>query len=560
MGIGNRRYPSFAIRAAGALAILSIAATPSTQPTIPLIEGLGSYTRTVTTDSAEAQRYFNQGLALTHGFNHGAAIRSFQEAARLDPDCAMAHWGIAYAAGPHINFPAVPPPMAELAWKELALARSAKHVSPVEKEVIEALSHRYANPQPEDRTGLDRAYADAMRELWHRHPDDPDIGAWFAESLMDLRPWDQWSAKGQPEPGTEEVISTLDAVLKLNQNHPFANHLYIHALEASPTPERALPAADRLRDLQPGLAHNVHMPSHIDIRVGNWQKAVVMNQKAVEADRKYRDAVGPPTGMLIVYSAHNRHMLSFAAMMTGQSRLAIDHIRAMAGELPDDFIRQFSLMAEGFLAMPDEVLVRFGKWDDILNESFTPKDYTPFTNAFHHAARAIALAAKGDTAGARAEQKTYAELATKIPAEETIHNNTAADICAVITPMVEGEILLREGKADEGIASLRAAVALEDTLKYDEPPGWLIPVRHSLGANLLNQGKYAEAEQVYRADLARLPGNGWSLYGLSRALQAQGKTEEANATMTAFRQVWSHADMQINSSCLCRPLAEAKVQ
>jgi len=396
--------------------------------------------------------------------------------------------------------------------------------------------------------------------VWHHHPDDPDMGAWFAEAMMDLRPWDQWTQKGQAEPGTDEVIATLDAVLKLNPNHPFANHLYIHAVEASPNPERALPAADRLRDLQPGLAHNVHMPSHIDIRVGNWQKAVTTNEKAVEADQKYRQLVGPPTGMLLVYSAHNRHMLSYAAMMTGQSRKSIENIRAMVDELPDEFIHEAALMAEGFLAMPDEVLVRFGKWDDILNESFTPKEYTPFTNAFHHAARAIALAAKGDTAGARAEQKMYADLAAKIPTQETIHNNTAADICAVITPMVEGEILLREGKTDDGLASLRAAVTLEDTLKYDEPPGWLIPVRHSLGANLLNGGKYAEAEQVYRADLAHLPLNGWSLYGLSRALRGQGKTEEADAMMTAFRQVWSQADLQINTSCLCRPLAEAKVQ
>ena len=220
----------------------------------PLFEGLGSYTRTIATSSPEAQRYFNQGLAFLHGFNHGAAIRSFQQAAELDPECAMAHWAIALASGPHINYPLVPPPAAERAWKELGLAKQfASHASPVERELIEALSHRYANPQPEDRSPLDRAYADAMRRLWQEHPDDPDIGAFFAEAMMDLRPWDQWTPKGQPQPGTEEIIATLDAVLKLNVNHPFANHLYIHAVEASPHPERANGPADRLRTLQPAI-------------------------------------------------------------------------------------------------------------------------------------------------------------------------------------------------------------------------------------------------------------------------------------------------------------------
>jgi len=227
----------------------------------PLYDGLGSYSRKVTTDSAEAQRYFDQGLGFLHGFNHRAAIRAFQQAAELDPECAMAHWGVALACGPHINSMAVPPPAAELAWKELELAqKNAGNASPVEQALIEALAKRYANPQPEDRSRLDRAYADAMREVWKKYPKDPDVGAFFAEAMMNLRPWDQWTPDGKPQPGTDEIIGTLDAVLKLNPNHPLANHLYIHAVEASPNPERASAAADRLRNLQPGLAHNVHMP------------------------------------------------------------------------------------------------------------------------------------------------------------------------------------------------------------------------------------------------------------------------------------------------------------
>ena len=250
----------------------------------------------------------------------------------------MAHWGIALASGPHINLPVVPPPAAELAWKELELAKeNASNASPVEQALIEALSHRYANPQPEDRAPLDLAYANAMREVWQKFPKDQDVGALFAEAMMDLRPWDQWTPEGQPNPGTDEVLATLDAVLKLNPKHPFANHLYIHAVEASPHPDRANAAADRLRTLQPGLAHNVHMPSHIDIRCGRWQQAVDTNVKAVAADQRYRKIAGPPVGFINVYVAHNRHMLAYAAMMTGQREVAMKHIRAMVADLPAGF-------------------------------------------------------------------------------------------------------------------------------------------------------------------------------------------------------------------------------
>ena len=274
---------------------LVIASAGAESPKEPFFEGLGSYTRKISTDSPEAHKYFNQGLNFLFGFNHGAAIRAFQAAANADPTCAMAHWGVALASGPHINFPHVPPPAAELAWKELALAQeNVAHASAVENALIEALGHRYANPQPEDRTPLDQAYADAMRMVWKAHSDDPDVGALFAEAMMDLRPWDQWTPDGQPEPGTEEILATLDAVLKLNVNHPLANHLYIHAVEASPHPELADAAADRLRDLQPALGHSVHMPSHIDIRRGRWHEAVEGNLKAIAADDHYRTIVGPP--------------------------------------------------------------------------------------------------------------------------------------------------------------------------------------------------------------------------------------------------------------------------
>ena len=523
----------------------------------PLYDGLGSYSRKVTTKSAEAQRYFDQGLGFLQGFNHCAAIRAFQQAAELDPQCAMAHWGVALACGPHINAMAVPPAAAELAWKELGLAqKNAGNAHPIEQALIDALAKRYASPQPEDRSGLVRAYADAMREVWKKYPEDPDVGALFAEAMINLRPWDQWTPDGKPQPGTDEIIATLDAVLKLNPDHPLANHLYIHAVEASPNPERAIAAADRLRNLQPGLAHNVHMPSHIDIRTGQWLKAVDCNAKAVEADERYRRIFGPPKGFLNVYIAHNRHMLAYAAMMTGQREMAMKHIRAMVAGIPPDFLKENALQAEGNVAMPLEVMVRFGLWDQILAE---PEKYTDkmwFTRAFHHAARAIAYAAKGDTAKARKAQSVFLERAKLVPKEDFVSNNSCEALLGVIVPMVEGEILVAEGKVESGIEQLRAAIQKEDALKYDEPPGWLIPVRHSLGAVLMKQKRFAEAEQVYRDDLARLPENGWSLLGLAESLRKQNKNaDEIAQTQTKFKKVWAKADLNITSSCLCQPQA-----
>ena len=519
----------------------------------PFFEGLGSYTRTITTTSPEAQKYFNQGLNFLFGFNHGAAIRAFQAAETIDPGCAMAHWGVALACGPHINFPVVPPPAAELAWKELALAREhVAQTSAVEQALIEALSHRYADPQPEDRGPLDQAYAGAMRSVWKAHSDDPDVGALFAEAMMDLRPWDQWTHEGQAQPGTDEILATLKQVMKLNLNHPFSNHLYIHALEASPHPERALAAADRMRDLQPGLAHNVHMPSHIDIRIGHWYEAITANLKAVEADRRYRAIVGQPKGLIVFYAAHNQHMLAYAAMMTGQRDLAIEQIRAMVKGMPEDELKKYAMLTEAFVAMPYEVLIRFGLWDEILAEPDHP-EFMVFTRAFRHAARGIAYAANGDVKSARVEQTAFLEASKLVPAEDAFGNNSCQALLAIATPMLDGEILIREGKLDEGLSQLRTAVSAEDALRYDEPPGWILPVRHSLGANLMQAGRFAEAEQVYRDDLTRLPENGWSLFGLARSLELQQKRDEAAVVEARYHKIWSKADVQITSSCLCQP-------
>jgi tetratricopeptide (TPR) repeat protein len=518
---------------------------------VPLYEGLGQLTRPVTTQSPEAQRYFDQGLAFLYAFNHDEAIRSFARAAELDPQCAMARWGVAIANGPHINNPVVPKEREKAAFDAAgAAAALAAGASPVERALIDAARRRYADPQPEDRKALDQAYADAMRAVFRDHPKDADVGALFAESLADLRPWDLWLPDGSPQPGTEELVRTLESVMALDPKHPLALHLYIHAVEASPEPGRADAAADGLRERMPGLGHLVHMPSHIDVRRGRWQEAIEANARAIEADRRYRERA-PEQGFYRLYMAHNHHMLTYGAMMLGQSELALRTIRAMADGIPLEFVKQ-NPWADGFLAMPLEVLLRFGRWDEALAAPEFP-EFAPISRALRHYARAVSYAAKGQVEDARKEQALFAAARERVPKEATFGNNTAADILAVASSFMAGEILFREGKKDEGIAALREAAALEDRLRYDEPPDWIQPVRHALGAALLQAGRFEEAEKVFREDLAKLPGNGWGLYGLHRALQMQKKAAESADVERQFDAAWSQADLKIKSPCLCFP-------
>ncbi len=538
--------------ASGAGLSVSRAAEPARAASVPLFPGLGSYRRKVTTRSPLAQRYFDQGLNFLFAFNHDQAIRSFEQAAREDPDCAMAYWGVAVANGPHINFPMVPPERAKAAWAALGRARAlAGSGTPAEKALIHALAQRYADPQPEDRRPLDEAYAAAMRQVWQEFPRDAEAGVLFAEALMDLRPWDLWTADGKPQPETPEILETLEAVLKRSPDHPLGLHLYIHAVEASREPGRAEAAADRLRLLTPGLGHLVHMPSHIDVLLGHWQKAIDANARAIEADRRYR-AIEPRQGFYRLYMAHNRHMLAFAAMQQGESRKARESIREMLAEMPADWKEQNAAIADGFHAMPFELAVRFGRWEELLAEP-EPPAYFPIARALRHAARGVAFAALGRVPEARASQQAFREAVARTPKEAGFGNNTAAGLFAVAEPMVEGEILFREGKREEGLAKLREAVRNEDQLRYDEPPDWIQPVRHALGASLMAAGQPAEAEQVYRADLRRWPENGWSLYGLADSLEAQGKREEAAGVRKRFARVWRNADVKLTSSCFCQP-------
>ncbi|CAN5906078.1 hypothetical protein BH11MYX4_BH11MYX4_17530 [soil metagenome] len=522
-----------------------------TVPAPPLFEGLGPHKRKVTTSSADAQRYVDQGLAFMGAFNHDEAARAFAYAAQLDPSCAMAHWGVAMANGPHINKADVDETHAKAAWAALEQARVAKGASKVERDLVDALTRRHANPQPKDRTPLDAAYADAMRAVHRTNPDDVDVAVWFAEAAMDLRPWDYWQPDGKPQPGTEEILGILEGAMKRAPGNALAPHLYIHVVEASPHPERADASANRLRDLAPGLGHLVHMPSHIDIRRGRWQEAITANEKAIAADTKYRSA-SPKQGFYGLYIAHNRHMLSFAAMMRGESELALGAIRSMVDTMPPEFVRESPELADGFLAMPVEVLMRFGRWDEILAIP-EPAAAFPIARALRHYARGVAYAAQGDVERARAEQAALLEAKKSVLKGVKFGNNEGLDLVAIAEQVLAGELAVREGKTDDAIASLRAAVRSEDALVYDEPPDWIQPVRHALGATLMRAGKPAEAEVVYREDLAKHLENGWSLFGLERALRAQKKSEESKAASARLAKAWEKSDVKLSSSCFCLP-------
>jgi tetratricopeptide (TPR) repeat protein len=515
-------------------------------------EGLGSHHRKVTTNSPTAQRYFDQGLAFLFAFNHDEAIRSFTKAAEQDPECAMAWWGIAIANGPHINNPAVEPDKAKAAWDAANRARKASAGgTATEKALIRAALTRYSSNPNADRGPLDRAYAAAMRRVWKTNSRDADVGALFAEAMMDLRPWDLWKANGQPQPGTREIVATLERVLEIDRCHPLGLHLYIHSVEASPNPHRAIAAADRLRDLQPALGHMVHMPSHIDVRTGDWRKAIIANEKAIVADQRYRER-NADQGFYRVYMAHNHHMLALAAMMKGERAKALEAIDGMLSVFPPEFLEAVAPLVDGYTAMPIEVRVRFGMWHEVLEMPDLP-DHFPLGRSLRFAARAVAYAASGEPDKARAEQSFFYNMKKSVAKEATFGNNRAADILLVATHLMNGEILLAEGKIDKALATLREAVRAEDQLRYDEPPDWIQPTRHTLGAALLTAGKPAEAARVYRADLVKHPNNGWALYGLATALEKMGKTAEARRYREKFQVAWQGADVSITSSCLCLP-------
>jgi tetratricopeptide (TPR) repeat protein len=513
----------------------------------PRLQNLGVHTFKVTTRSPRAQQFINQGLNLVYGFNHAEAGRSFAEAARLDPACAMAYWGQALVLGPNINAAMNPDDEAKafaLARKAVALARG---VTPRERAYIVALATRYTG-KAADRQSADKAFADAMRALSKQYPRDQDAATLFAESLMDLRPWNYWTRDGLPYEGTEEAVSALGRVFAANPKHPGALHYWIHLWEPTKIPERAEQEADRLLPLMPGAGHVIHMPAHIYLRVGRYADVVSSNQRAIMADEDYITQCRAQGMYPLAYYPHNIHFVWVGATMSGRGGLAIEAAKKTATSVSNATAEQRPSV-QGFMVVPYFAMVRFGRWDDILSASRPAYD-TAYTRGIWHYARGSALAGKGRLDEADQElallQKVVSdpELA-KIPAFSI---NPPQAILSIAPEVLAGDIASRRKEYDKAIAHLERAIRLEDGLAYTEPPDWHAPVRHWLGAVLLEAGRPAEAEVVYWEDLRRNRENGWALFGLHQALSAQQKESDAALVQTRFRKSWSRADVALTSS------------
>jgi tetratricopeptide (TPR) repeat protein len=534
----------------GVLALAGCGGTPASAGPEAAFH-LGVHSRKVSA-VPEGQAAFDRGLMLSFAFNHDAAETAFREAATKDPASPMPWWGVAHVNGPHINFPLVPPDRNAKALEAVAKARALlANASPVEKGLVEAQAARFQDPPPEKREALDRGYADAMRALWKANPRDADVGALTAEAIMDLRPWDYWDAAQKPHPETTEVLAILEAVRALDAKHPLAHHLWIHVVEAGPEPARGLSSADLLRDLVPGAGHLVHMPAHIYARVGRWNDAALANRKSIEADTWFA-STHPRPGFYAVYMAHSRHFLAWGSMMQGRSKLALTTAREMVKAIPADFLEAYAPIADGFMIFPSEVMMRFGLWTLVLAEP-EPKEIFPISRAMWRFTRAVALTALDRLDEAEKEREAFVAAVAKVPAEATFGNNPGHALLAVAAKALEGEMEAKRKRYDAAIAALEAGVKLEDALRYDEPPDWLQPVRHTLGAVLLVGDRFADAERVYREDLARWPKNGWSLFGISRALHLQNKHAEAHAADTEFKRAWEGSDIELTASCLCQP-------
>ncbi len=543
-------------------------AASTAEPAAPAtFNNLGGHTWPVTTSSAEAQRYFDQGVVWMYSFNHDEAIRNYTQVTRLDPSCAMAWWGIALASGPHINNPFMDEQHSRAAWAAWTKADELSGTcTPVEKALIAALRNRYVDPaaageeglplDPVGRAPLDKAYADAMADVHARFPDDPEVGTLYAESLMDLRPWDLWSLSGEPRPETPLVLATLEGVLAAHPEHPGANHLYIHAVEASREPQRAEASAKRLRTLVPASGHMVHMPAHIDVRMGRWNTAAEQNELAIKSHGEYQKR-SPRQGFYRVYMLHNDHFLAYACMMAGRRADAIAASRQMLASIPEDFFRDFAPVADAYTSIEIESLMRFGEWDAILAMD-EPREELPITRTMWRFARGVSYAAKGQASLAREEQRLFRQQKDALPEGAMMAINPAKKVLTIADEMLEGEIAYREGDVDAAVEHLSAAVEVEDTLMYMEPPDWPQPVRHTLGAVLLDAGRHEAAAAVYREDLKRWPENGWSLYGLSRSLEGMGRAEEAAACRRRYEEAFDRADVDLGASCACVKGAKKK--
>ncbi len=546
---------------------------------------LGQYRRSVTTDSSDAQLWFDRGLNWLYAFNHAEAVECFGKATAADPNCAMAHWGVSIGMGPNYNMPwhLMDPASKEKALggahdaAQLALANSTA-VTAVERELIEALQARYPQRDPiEDQMPWNKAFTNAMRSVHEDHPDDLDATSVFVDAILNETPWQMWNLKTG---GVADGAGTIEARDVLEQafdrlppswDHPGLLHLYVHLMEMSPFPELALRAGDRLRQLVPDGGHLIHMPTHIDVLCGNYHDVVLYNQMAVEADRRWLEREGV-FNIYTLYRNHNHHFVIYGAMFLGQYSAAMAAAEELIETIPEDFLRipspPFADAAEAFVAMKQHVLVRFGKWDEIVAQDL-PEDAELYcaTTAMMRYARTVAHSALGNVAEAEQEKEAFLEAKANVPDTRRVHNNTVVDLLEVAEAMMEGELEYRRGNHDAGFDHLRKAVEIEDNLLYDEPWGWMQPTRHALGALLLEQERFEEAEAVYRADLgldatlsraSQHPNNLWSLHGLYECLTQRGENVESPLIKQQLDLALARSEVPVKASCFCSQAAMAE--
>ena len=515
-----------------------------------LYEGLGSYHRKISTRSHDAQRYFDQGMRLLWAFNHDESTRSFARALRFDPSCAMCAWGVALTVGPNYNVPMLAEPRAVVAFEATRRAlRLAAGATPVEAALISTLAERYPNARPLDPGSVIPVltrHAAAMRDVAMHFPDDLDVLTLYAESMMNVHAWKLWSPDGTPADGTADIVATLERVLARDPAHVGALHYYIHTVEASPHPEQGLAAAAKLPGLAPAAGHLVHMPAHIMHRVGRYEESADANRKGAAADSAYAAMTRPLDYYPTMYMSHNYQFLAFSAAAEGRDAEALDAVRRSRASVSDKLLKEMP-GADWYVAELYFVPVRFGHWDALLAEP-APTPGLPGLTAGYLYATSLALAARNRPGDARERLAALEALIGALPADAPAGQNSLRDVLAVARRVATARILTAEGHRVEALHELQEAVVLEDALSYDEPSDWFFPVRHILGAELLANGQAPEAEAVYRDDLARHPGDGWALLGLSQALQAEGRVSEANAAEAEFHKAWRYATVSISAS------------
>ncbi|HWQ54262.1 MAG TPA: hypothetical protein VN442_11295 [Bryobacteraceae bacterium] len=548
-------------RMARLTAYVALAAAAQQQPELgettrdgrlaPSLKNLGDLQHRVTTKSPEAQAFFNQGLTLVYAFNHAEALRSFREAARIDPDCAMAYWGQALALAPNINDSAIGEGREQQGYQAIAEAvRRKAGAGARERALIEALQARFAAQATPDRAALNQRYAEAMAKVRARYPNDPDVATLYADAVMNTMPWSYWTRDGKPKPGVAQARAALENAIRRYPNHPGANHIYIHLIEASDDVDRAVPSADRLGGLVPAAGHLVHMPSHIYIRVGRYADAAAANIRAIAADEDYITQCRAQGIYPAAYYPHNIHFLNAALTMDGRSREALESARKVAAQHDHKMLHEPGFgFAHLLKTIPALTMVRFGLWDEVLAEP-EPDGEQVFGRAMRHFARGYALSAKGKPEEAQAELTALKTLAADGSLEKLkiFDTNTLDRLAVIAVAMLEGDLHLKARRHDEAVAAYRRAVDADDNLRYSEPPDWPLPPRHYLADALFTTGRFREAEQVYREDLKRHRANGWSLYGLEQTLRKQSKTREADQIRAQIQKSWGRADVQLTSS------------